>query len=206
MDRPARRHNGKNSECARHEGEIRQFFRLTVCVLIGVVALRAAVVESCPVLGPSMEPTLSEGERILVLKLPVLLGRMGFGPPFATGDLVVFRGDDGRRYVKRVVARGAPADSGTVHAAGIAAAGTLVRFEHGAVFVDNRRVAEPYLPPEQREVPQVHELALKPGELYVLGDNRKLSRDSRSFNAVRAEQAIGRAVLRFWPPNRFGAL
>jgi signal peptidase I len=210
MNRPVQREEAAVSEqAAAHAGELRQFFRLTICILIGIVAIRALVLESCPVLGPSMSPTLEEGERILVLKLPVLLARLGlpgFHQPFATGDLIVFQGDDGRRYVKRVIAAGGNADAAAVHARGDAPQGTQVRYENGAVFVDNRRIEEPYLTPEQQPPAQVHELTLDPGEYYVLGDNRRLSRDSRAFNAVPAAQVIGRPVLRFWPLSRFGTL
>ena len=50
------------------------------------------------------------------------------------------------------------------------------------------------------------ELWLGPGEVYVLGDNRRLSKDSRSFNAINDDTVIGKAVLRFWPLSKFSFL
>lgn len=183
-----------------------QFTRLLVAAMVGLVvvtiALRTLVMESCPVVGPSMEPTLNDGERVLVWKLPVALSRLpliGGHVPLDPGDLVVFQRPEerGRRYVKRVIAEGAPTASDPA---------VKVIFEKGRVFVDNRAVDEPYLTPEERDSPIDFEATLQPGQLFVLGDHRSVSKDSLRFGPINEAQVIGRPFLRIWPLGKAGWL
>ena len=76
------------------------------------------------------------------------------------------------------------------------------------MYINDRVVVEDYLPEEcEHEFPgRVISTSLQPGEYYVLGDNRPVSKDSRSFGAIDEETIIGKAVLRFWPLSRFGLL
>lgn len=173
-----------------------------IALMVVTVALRSCVVESCPVLGPSMEPTLNDGERVLVWKLPTVLSRIpliGGTLDIEPGSLVVFERpeENGRRYVKRVIASGSR-DEGE----------GLVRvvFEQGRVFVDNRLLAEDYLVPEERESPLDYDATLEPGQFFVLGDHRSVSKDSLRFGPIQEDQIIGKAVLRVWPLGKFSAL
>lgn len=173
-----------------------------IALMVVTVALRSCVVESCPVLGPSMEPTLNDGERVLVWKLPTVLSRIpliGGTLDIEPGSLVVFERpeENGRRYVKRVIASGSR-DEGE----------GLVRvvFEQGRVFVDNRLLAEDYLIPEERESPLDYDATLEPGQFFVLGDHRSVSKDSLRFGPIQEDQIIGKAVLRVWPLGKFSAL
>lgn len=191
--------------------EMARFLKSVVCMLMLALLGQAFVIESCPVQGPSMLPTLHENERILVFKLPVLLAHMPFlggMDVFDTGDLIVFdsRDETNKRYIKRVIAEGPPLNRNVVNAATSDADAVTVRFEEGAVFVNNRRLEEPYLPADVAPTHSSHRLSLGPGEFYVLGDNRPVSKDSRYFDAVADEQVVGKALLRFWPPSQFGLL
>lgn len=173
-----------------------------VALVVLTIALRTFVMESCPVLGPSMEPTLNDGERVLVWKLPVVLSRLpliGGHVPLDPGDLVVFQRPEerGRRYVKRVIAEGAQSDSDPA---------VQVVFEKGRVFVDNQAVDEPYLTPEERDSPIDFHATLQPGQLFVLGDHRSVSKDSLRFGPIQEEQVIGRPFLRVWPLSKAGWL
>lgn len=161
-----------------------------MAVVVVTVLLRTFVVESCPVLGPSMEPTLLEGERVLVWKL--YPGDLHFD----RGDLLVFarKEERGRRYIKRLIAQGS------------AERPVPIVVEKGRVFVDNQAVDEPYLLPEERESPVDYQDTLQPGHFFLLGDHRSVSKDSLRFGPVREADIIGRAFFRIWPLSRMGWL
>ena len=195
--------------------EILDFIKLVVWFLIIFLSLKRFVIEGYEVQGESMEPNLYTSERILVLKLPYELSKIGLFHSinaFHPGDIVVFNSPDtpNKRYVKRVIALGPPAESSKTVAAGSqgdnAENGVLVQFDHGKVYVNNRVIEEDYLSKDNHTSGDVQKLTLEPGDLYVLGDNRKVSKDSRSFDAIDEKTMIGKAVMRFWPPNRISFL
>lgn len=191
--------------------ELARFLKSVVCMLVLALMSQAFVVESCPVQGPSMLPTLHENERILVYKLPVLLAHLPFFSGmqvFETGDMIVFDSVDeaNKRYIKRVIAQGPPLRHNVVNAAAGNPDAVTVRYEDDTVYVNNHRLDEPYLAADLPPQPTTHSLTLGPGEFYVLGDNRPVSKDSRYFDAVKDEQVVGKALLRFWPPSQFGLL
>ena len=194
--------------------EILDFVKLIVWFLIIFLGLRTYVIEGYEVQGPSMTPTLENNERILVLKLPHILSQYSLFSGMTaieTGDIVVFDSPDAakKRYVKRVIGVGPEAqDPGIVAATSEHAEPNKVPvvFQHGTVYVNNVKVDEPYLTEEAKMSPDVDKLELAPGEYYVLGDNRRVSKDSRSFHAIDEDQIIGKAVLRFWPPNKISLL
>ena len=193
--------------------EIIELVKMVAWFLVLFLLLRTFVIEGYEVQGESMEPTLHDGERILVLKLPHLISRH---VPFCQGldpiedsEIIVFRyGDDAnKRYVKRVIAHN-PSRSKTVEAGNAEAGPTVaVRMDRGDLFVNNRRRPEPYIEDENRlSRGSFPEKALSSGTYYVLGDNRPNSKDSRSIGAVNDDQVVGEAVLRFWPLSKFGPL
>ena len=137
----------------------------------------------------SMLPTLHEDDRVLVNKLSYDLHDVN------RGDLVVFERPEGesagqiRDLIKRVV--GLP--------------GERIEGVNGEVIIDGRRLQEPYLEdgtvtdnlPAQR-VPE--------GHVFVMGDNRSDSMDSRVFQAIDEDLIVGRAFVRVWPLNHLGLL
>jgi signal peptidase I len=74
------------------------------------------------------------------------------------------------------------------------------------LFVNGRVLEEPYVRPENRDHSHFGRLTLASGTYFVLGDNRKLSRDSRSFGVVPRSAIIGMVVLRYAPRGRIGVL
>ncbi len=129
-----------------------------------------------------MRPALAHGDVLLV-------GGVGGAP--RRGDVVVARGPAGRagEYLKRVV--GLP--------------GEEVRLRDGLLFVDGKRVREPYLGGLPSSV-GLGDAAwtLGASEYFVMGDNRAHSTDSRHFGPVARSDIAARVRLRCWPPSRFG--
>ncbi|HHV57772.1 MAG TPA: signal peptidase I [Firmicutes bacterium] len=144
------------------------------------------VVQSFIVTGPSMEPTLHSGERLLINKF---IYRFTQPKP---GDIVVFHPavrprDD---YIKRV----------------IAVAGQTVEIRDGRVWVDGKPLAEPYL--SEATYGQFGPVRIPQGRLFVLGDNRNNSQDSRypEVGLVPLKSVIGKAALRYWPLGRLSLI
>ena len=84
-------------------------------------------------------------------------------------------------------------------------AGEEVRLEDGLLYVDGAALDEPYLgglPPTLGLGTRTWRL--EPGEYFVMGDNRAHSTDSREYGPVKADMLVGRVVLRYWPPRRWG--
>lgn len=79
--------------------------------------------------------------------------------------------------------------------------GEVVEGHDGAVFVDGRRLEEPYLPPGTF-TSDFAPLRVPPGTLWVMGDNRMNSSDSRVIGVIPRGDVVGRAILRVWPPGR----
>ena len=205
--------------------EVIELVKMVLLFLILFWGLKTFVVEGYEVQGQSMLPTLEDRERILVLKLPFKLSKLPFLggiDPIDAGDIIVFdstpagaeeRAGGGKRFIKRVIAEGPKRGRGNVVDAGHRddaepdADTVTVLYDHGAVYVNNKRIQEDYLEEQERTSSSRRPLVyLGPGEYYVLGDHRGVSKDSRVIGPIDEEQIIGRAVFRFWPLNKIGPL
>jgi signal peptidase I len=144
------------------------------------------VAQAFRVQGTSMEPLLSDGERIVVNKLGYRLG------PIERGDVVVFwyPRDPSVSFIKRVVGR--PGDH--------------VEILAGRVRVNGEPLREDYLPESFRDADSHPAIEVPPGYFYVLGDHRRSSNDSRSWGEVPERYIYGRAVFRFWPLSEIGPI
>lgn len=158
--------------------------------------IRTFVVTPYTVPTGSMEPTIQVGDNLFAEKLSVL-----FGGEVEPGEIVVFDNPEGASdhdvLIKRV----------------IATAGQTVDLRGGAVYVDGERLDEPYAQgrsyPLDMQAPGVEvafPYTVPAGHVWVMGDNRENSADSRYFGAVPAENVIGTAIARYWPLDRIGLL
>jgi signal peptidase I len=141
--------------------------------------VRAFVAEPMRVPTESMLPTLRAGDHVLV-------GKVG---EVARGDLVVFdpppnQGAD--LLLKRVVAVG----------------GDEVGIEDGELVVNGRTVVEAYAPPARLDGVYFGPVRIAHGQVFVLGDNRRDSVDSRTFGTVPERTIHGRVLIRLWPDPR----
>lgn len=137
-----------------------------------------AVFARVKVLNISMQPTLVEGDVLLVNKLAYKIGDM------KTGDVVIFHNpnDLSEDYIKRMI--GTPGDQVVVRG--------------GIVYVNGAALDEPYI----AEIPVYEGSWQVPGNaIFVLGDNRNQSSDSHSWGFVPLEDVVGKALVVYWPPS-----
>lgn len=159
----------------RRQRKRRRWHWLLVGVAAGLLVWWQAVA-AYRVSGDSMAPTLPDGSLVLVIR-PGLDRLLGLRRAYVSGDLVI-AAVPGGLSVKRVVAVG-PAS---------------VSFEHGRLSVDGRTLAAPYA--DRSGATTLRPVSVSPGELYLLGDDRRplASRDSRDFGPVPRAAIRGRVL------------
>jgi signal peptidase I len=168
----------------------RRFVEYVVILLVAFVivfgVLRPFVVKSFWIPSESMVPTLEVGDRIFVNRFIYRF----FEPE--RGDIVVFDSQEtDDELVKRVVA----------------VPGDRVRVRNGNLRVNGDFPYEPYAVPMQfPDGSDFGPTRVPKGEVFVMGDNRPNSHDSRYFGPVPIEDIQGEAFFRFWPPSRIGFL
>ena len=152
---------------------------ILIALFVNVFVAQAMVVH-----GPSMQPNLHYGQRVMVEKVTY---RLIHGP--RRGDVVVIDvpGED-EPLIKRVVAL----------------PGETVEVRGGRVFVDGQLQEEPWT--TRQGGPDYPPTVMPPLHVFVLGDNRGSSRDSRSFGPVSVDQIVGRACFIYWPPGQAKSL
>ena len=169
-----------------------------VLTLIIFLVIQNFVAQPYKVQQMSMEHTLEPNQYVLVDKLTPRFDT------FKRGDIVVFTPpadwiqEDGTPFIKRVIGVG----------------GDKREIRDGSVFVNGTQLNEPYLfaatpgdPPQPTTVNGDRSTWFVPaGELFLMGDHRSNSADSRMFGTVPVARVVGRAWLRYWPIGVFGIL
>jgi signal peptidase I len=167
-------------------GAVWETVETVVIALALALLIRAFVVESFVVQGQSMEPTLQNGEHLLVNKFIYR-----FETPKA-GQIIVFHPPlpTTRDFIKRV----------------IATPGEQVAMRTGVVYIDGVPQAESYLPASYRDTANYPPTLVPKGDVFVLGDNRRNSEDSRYFGFVPITSIRGQAIVIWWPPQDVGSI
>lgn len=135
--------------------------------------------------GESMEHTLHNNEKLVVNKAIYYLSEP------KRGDIIVFHAEEKRDYIKRVVA----------------VAGDTVEAKDDQLLINGKVVDEPYLAQNRKEaaerkIPLTDDFGpfqIGEGQIFVLGDNRLNSHDSRAIGPVGLDRVVGRAEFVFWP-------
>lgn len=163
---------------------LRELAETLLPALIIVLFLNLFLIQSTRVQMQSMEPTLEPGQLLILEKVSYY-----FHPP-QRGDIVVFRlrGDPNNHLIKRV----------------IALPGETLEIMDGRVYIDGQLLKEPY--EAQPTYPDMAPRVIPAGTLFVMGDNRALSNDSRSFGPVPLSDVIARAWVRYWPLDKIAVL
>ncbi|MGZ3529226.1 MAG: signal peptidase I [Vulcanimicrobiaceae bacterium] len=157
---------------------------VTLQIAVLGLLLLAFFVRMPQVSGLSMAPHIASGEFVLINTVAYRV----HAP--LRGDIIAFHhdGPTPETFIKRIVAL--PGDT--------------VRIDRGTVYVNGAPLTEPYVRyPDDRSFPQV---TVPPDSLYVLGDNRADSDDSRFWGFVAENQVLGKALAGIWPLGHVGAL
>jgi signal peptidase I len=166
-----------------------------------VLAIKAWVVNPYRIPSSSMEPTLhcarpgSECEAHFSDRVLACRFCYHFWKP-KRGDIIVFhtppladaRCGAGGTFVKRLI--GLPGESW--------------RMENGVVYIDGKRLVEPYVRSDRRDSNTYPPRKIPDGKYFFMGDNRGASCDSREWGAVPRENIIGEVFFVYWPPTRIG--
>jgi signal peptidase I len=193
---------GDDREAEQHERvrSLVEWVAVIVGALIVALVVKTFLFQAFFIPSASMEPTLEEGDRVLVNKLSYDLHDV------RRGDVVVFElpkdqiGADGiKDLIKRVI--GLPGD--------------VIETRDGVVYINDRRLDEPYLPegtltgdPSNGNNPEIERQTVPEGTVFVMGDNRANSHDSRYADRgpIPIDTLVGRAFVLVWPPGDLGAL
>jgi signal peptidase I len=190
---------------------VRETVVLVVLAILLAVIFKSFLVQAFYIPSGSMEPTLNISDRVLVEKVSYRFGDV------KDGDVIVFVHDlpgvepesrnpvvrfftslgqaigvappSDRDFIKRVV--GTPGDS--------------INCRQGALLRNGKPVNEPYLAPGTTTV-NCTPTTVQPGKLFVMGDNRNNSEDSRTFGQIDRSTLVGRAFVRIWPLSHTGWL
>lgn len=156
-----------------------------VAAMVLLVLLFTFIFRAAGVHGDSMQPTLQSGERLVLFS--------HFYTP-QRGDVVVINRYTEESLIKRV----------------IGVAGDRVRIDDatGLVYVNGERLNEPYISGLTAPREMVGEVTVPEGCIFVLGDNRGISKDSRyrEIGMVKVSDVVGRAIFRLWPITKCGVI
>ncbi|MCT4597839.1 MAG: signal peptidase I [Vallitalea sp.] len=185
--------------------EVKDTVKFVVIVVVSVLILQSHVVASTKVQQHSMEHTLHENDFLFAQKISYQLSSPKFG------DVIIFleerpKGFWGRsigvciediaqkfsnnqprmRFVKRV----------------IGVSGDTIDINNGKVFVNGKQLEESYIVGDTDARNLEYPLVVPEGKLFVLGDNRTYSLDSRNFGCIDINNVEGKVLIRVWPFNK----
>lgn len=176
---------------------VRDWIIVLVVALVVALGIRTYVLQQFYISGPSMETTLYQPNRVLVNKLSYRLHEVN------RGDVVVF---------DRVTSNGETIQHDDLIKRVIGLAGEKVSISKCVVYVNKVALEEPYLDSRDTEQddliercrqPEMAEVVVPAKQVFVLGDNRPQSMDSRMFGSVDKNRIVGRAFIVLWPLSRW---
>jgi signal peptidase I len=172
---------------------VREWATVLVVALVIAITVRSLILQQFYISGPSMEATMFQDDRVLVNKLSYRLHDIHRGDVVVfdrvTVDGQVVQHDD---LIKRVIALG----------------GEKISITDCKVFIDGKLLPEPYLNDydlaqtvieDRCRVPMMDEMIIPDNQLFVMGDNRPQSFDSRMFGPIEQNLVVGRAFVIIWP-------
>ncbi|MEY3690667.1 MAG: hypothetical protein RJB57_322 [Actinomycetota bacterium] len=172
---------------------LRDWLVVLAVALAAAFAVRFWVLQQFYISGPSMETTLYSNDRVLVNKLSYRLHGVH------RGDVVVF---------DRVTRNGNEVAHDDLIKRVVALSGEAIEIRNCAVYIDGTVLDEPYLPARDTDLPTPQEqcrvgdmrrIVVPAGHVFVMGDNRPESFDSRSFGSIPESLIVGRAFAVVWP-------
>ena len=172
---------------------IREWVTVLVVALVIAITVRSLILQQFYISGPSMETTMFQDNRVLVNKLSYRLHDI------YRGDVVVF---------DRVTVDGEVVQHDDLIKRVIGLSGETISIKDCQVFIDGKLLPEPYLNDydlaqssldDRCRVPLMEEILIPENHLFVMGDNRPQSFDSRMFGSIAQNLVVGRAFVTIWP-------
>lgn len=181
----------------KSKNEMLEWLKAIVIAVIIALLIRHFIFNNYVVKGISMMPTFQDGNRLIVNKIDY-----DFGKPHRF-DVVIFHATKTEDYIKRVI--GLPGDK--------------IAYKNDTLYVNGKPVKESYLRPYKDKLAKGEKLTenftlkdqtgysrVPKGKVWVMGDNRQNSVDSRVFGFVSEKEIVGKVALRYWPLSEFGTL
>lgn len=181
----------------KKKNELWEWTKALIIAFLIAVIIRYFLFTPIVVDGDSMTPTLENGDRMIVYKLGYMVGEPN------RFDIVVFHAPEGKDYIKRVI--GLP--------------GEHIEYRDDVLYINGEPIEEPYLDQFKAQLPKgnlTQDFTLQDvpgvnpdvevipeGYVFVMGDNRRGSKDSRHIGLVDIDEIIGSTNLIFWPLNEF---
>ena len=223
-----RKERPKRSRRARILGQIAELPLLVLVAFVIAVVIKTFIMQAFYIPSGSMKPTLQVGDRVLVEKVTSWLGGPGHG------DVVVFArntfpGDKGpdlpwykdvQNYVRELLGLPTGREEDYIKRI-VAVGGDTIRYEGSPreLYVNGEKVEEDYLPKPDNSSSSIvagscpgkmkaseNGCVVPAGTVFVMGDNRNNSADSRSIGPVDEDKIVGKAFVIIWPPADFGWL
>ncbi|MEW9667613.1 signal peptidase I [Ammoniphilus sp. 3BR4] len=171
------------------KNEVWEWLKALAIAVVLAFVIRSFLFAPFVVDGTSMMPTLHDRERLIVTKLIYFIQEP------SRGDIIVFHATAERDYIKRVIAVG----------------GDKIEMKADQLYINDQPVDEPYLDEfKQQALAEGYPLTgdfgpidVPEGEIFVMGDNRRNSKDSRAIGTVPLDTVVGRADVVFWPLTDF---
>lgn len=176
--------------------KMKEIVRNVLVIFISIWILNNFIIVAYRVDGVSMEPTFHTGDRVFIDEIGYRL----FG--LDRFDIIVFHANNKDDYVKRVI--GLPGD--------------VIEYKNDKLYVNGKYVKEQYLDPwkkQNKEMKITEDFTLEEltgkkkvpkGKLFVMGDNRLKSYDSREFGFIDEKQVVGKVLIRYWPLKKAGKI
>lgn len=172
----------------RHlKNELFEWIIMIIVAIILAFVIRTFVVSTTLVSGPSMEPTLLTNDRLFVNRISFMVNNP------KKGDIIEFHNPNNpsEDFIKRVI--GLPGDT--------------IEIKNNYIYVNDNLLEEDYTSSQGfTEFFNDSYWEVYDGEIFVLGDNRPNSNDSRSFGKINDDSIVGIAFFRYFPFNRIGIL
>ncbi|MCU1427924.1 MAG: signal peptidase [Actinomycetia bacterium] len=165
-----------------------EWFALIGSALVIALLIKTFLFQAFYIPSESMVPTLKTNDRVLVNKLSYKFHDIH------RGDIVVFtkppsEASNIKDLVKRVI--GLPNET--------------VEGRNNHIYINGKLLKEPYLP-KNTPISTFSPVTVPANSIWVMGDNRSQSRDSRYFGPIKKSSVVGRVFVRIWPPTRLGFL
>ncbi|MDP4083016.1 MAG: signal peptidase I [Bacillota bacterium] len=166
----------------KKKNELWEWTKALLIAVILAAVIRYFLFAPIVVDGLSMMPTLKDQDRMIVNKLSYEIGK-----PHRF-DIIVFHAPEGKDYIKRVI--GLPGDN--------------IEYKNDTLYVNGKAYKEPYLDEYKKQVadgPLTGSFKEKvpKGEIFVMGDNRRFSKDSRHIGPVPLSKVVGKTSVVYWP-------